>query len=177
MNQKRRSVIQTDRLCLCAIQDADEEALLQILTDPRVYATFMVPDLKSSEEAHRMFVRIKSLSDSEDRFVYGVYLDGTLIGLVNEVEKIEDSIELGFAIHPAHQRKGFATEILAACIVELFEMGFASVITGAFAENVASIRVMEKCGMTKLEKTESVEYRGEIHSCVFFSKSNTLCLC
>ena len=75
MNRKRRHTIQTDRLFLRAIQDIDEEALLQILTHPRVYATFMVPDLQSREEARGMFNRIKSLSEAEDRFVYGVYFE------------------------------------------------------------------------------------------------------
>ena len=52
-------------------------------------------------------------------------------------------------IAPAHQGKGFATEAVEACIEELFRMGFAHIRAGFFEGNVASCRVMEKCGMRK----------------------------
>ena len=75
-------------------------------------------------------------------------------------------------IHPEHQRKGFASEALTACMDELFEMGYTAVRTGAFEENVASIRVMEKCCMTRLEETEDIDYRNAVHHCIFFEKCN-----
>jgi RimJ/RimL family protein N-acetyltransferase len=56
----------------------------------------------------------------------------------------------------------------------LFDLGFEEIITGAFEENAASIRVMQKCGMTRLSKTDSIDYRAKTHNCVYFSikKSN-----
>ena len=40
---------------------------------------------------------------------------------------------------------------------------------GAFAENLSSIRVMEKCGMQKLAKRADIEYRGKLHRCVYYA--------
>ena len=52
----------------------------------------------------------------------------------------------------------------------LFAKGFREVVCGAFEENTASLRVMEKAGMEKLDITESIEYRGKVHNCVYYSK-------
>ena len=51
----------------------------------------------------------------------------------------------------------------------LFSEGFSAVKAGAFSENAASIRVMEKCGMTKTGETEQIEYRGKTHTCVYYA--------
>ena len=44
-----------------------------------------------------------------------------------------------------------------------------SVRCGAFPENTASIRVMEKAGMVREDFTEDIEYRGIMHHCVYYS--------
>ena len=38
-----------------------------------------------------------------------------------------------------------------------------------FEENIASKRVMEKCGMIPIGKEEYIEYRGVVHRCVYYS--------
>ena len=51
----------------------------------------------------------------------------------------------------------------------LWRHGFRKVIAGAFEENRASLRVMEKCGMTLQPETEDIDYRGKIHRCVYYA--------
>ena len=92
------------------------------------------------------------------------------MGFLNEVEKGNGEIELGLVIDPACKNRGYGTEALGAAMEELLCMGHRVVKTGAFAENAPSIRVMEKCGMTRLPQTEEVEYRGQRHCCVWFEK-------
>jgi len=41
-------------------------------------------------------------------------------------------------------------------------------MAGAFAENCASIRVMQKAGMQLMDKTELIEYRGQNRNCVYY---------
>ena len=41
----------------------------------------------------------------------------------------------------------------------------------AAGKNTASIRVMEKCEMTRLDEVTNIEYRGENHACVWFEKT------
>ena len=102
------------RLILQTIADKDEDAMLDLLTDPIVGKTYMIPEFPERAAARPLFEKIKGLSASE-KFVYGVYLDDTLIGFVNEVEIQGKTIELGYAYLPQYHNQGYATEVLLAC--------------------------------------------------------------
>ncbi len=128
----------------------------------------MIPDFSSREDAVLMFHKIKDLSYSDKHFEYGIYLKEQLIGFINDVETDDESIEIGYVIHPDMQGNGYATEILSATIRELFRMGYSVVKAGFFEENIASRRVMEKCGMRMVEKIDSIKYQGKIHRCFYY---------
>lgn len=162
--------IKTERLELKPISDKDRDNVIELLMDTEVKKTYMIPDFETEEQAEKMFLRLRDLSLSKDFYEVGIFLSDELIGFASEVERENDKIELGYAISPKHHNKGFATEMLKGMIEELFKDGFSEVVTGAFEENIASIRVMEKCGMEKLDKVEKIEYRGVVHNCVYYSK-------
>jgi RimJ/RimL family protein N-acetyltransferase len=172
MIKDKPSEIITERLCLRSIKDEDFEGLYRLLTNEIVAKTYILPEFKSKEEGIRLFLRLKELSQVNSRFVYGIALNGEIIGLINDVDICGEQIELGFAFHPDHHNKGYATESLKAAIKSLFDMGYTTVKTGAFETNLPSQRVMEKAGMTKLSETESIDYRGVTHKCVMFEISN-----
>ena len=162
-------LLTTEHLSLHGIGDCDLDNLLSIFMNEEVGKTYMVPDLSKREDGIDLFNRIKTLSNSEEKFVYGIYLDNDLIGLINEVYKDKDTIELGYVINPLYKNNGYATESLKASINELFKIGFKKVIAGAFENNIASMRVMEKAGMTRTEIIEVVEYRGNTYNCKMYS--------
>ena len=170
MKFTKSSTIHTERLCLRAINDGDVEEVLSIVTDKEVAKTYMLPDFETREDALKLFVSLKQLSSAADRFVYGIDLDGKIIGFINEVEIETDEIEVGFVISPNHKSNGYATEVLEASMDELFRLGFNKVKTGVFEGNLASMRVMEKSGMVLSGEEESVEYRGETHRCICYIK-------
>ena len=155
---------------LASLRAADLETMLDILTNDCVKQTYMLPDFPSREDAVPLFQRLVGLSGDSRRFVRGIYADETLVGFLNDVEIENGAIELGYVIHPRFQGNGYATEALGSAIGELFHLGFQAVITGAFRQNAASIRVMEKNGMTRIEKTEPIDYRGKTHICVYYTK-------
>ena len=161
--------ITTERLTLDAIKSKDFDALISILKDDTVSKTYMVPRLSTSDEEQRLFSAISTASHSRERYVYGIFLEGTLIGIINDTDIMGNKIELGYALHPLHFGKGYMTEALSALIAYLFSHGFKEIICGAFDHNKPSIRVMEKCGMTKKHKTEEITYRNQKHNCVFYS--------
>ena len=76
---KKVPMITTERLILRAIGDYDQEDMIDILTNEEVGKTFMIPDFKSREEEVKLFQVLKRLSESEERFVYGIYLENKLI--------------------------------------------------------------------------------------------------
>lgn len=156
---------------LKSISLEDREEMLDILTNPLVSETYMLPDFASREDALPLFHRLVELSQKRGRFVRGMYVGGRLVGFLNDVEIESSRIELGYVVHPGHWAKGYATAALRLAIAECFANGFREVITGAFEENTASIRCMEKAGMQKLPKTDEIEYRGRTHRCVYYSKT------
>lgn len=155
------------------ITEAEKAVMLELLTDGQIKQTYMLPDFPSIEDAVPLFQRLCGLSREEGRFVRGIFAEGTLVGFLNDVEIQNGSIELGYVIHPAHWGKGYATAALREAISQLFSLGYREVLAGAFAENPASIRVMEKAGMTRISKQDQIEYRGKIHSCVCYSKERS----
>ncbi|MBO7253038.1 MAG: GNAT family N-acetyltransferase [Oscillospiraceae bacterium] len=159
---------------LKAFQEIHQETMLDILTDPQVRLTYMLPDFSSREAAIPLFQRLMQLSQDSSRYVRGIFQDGELVGFLNDVEVQGTSIELGYVISPKHWNRGYATAALKLAIAEQFSRGFREVITGAFQENPASLRVMEKAGMTLLEKQDIIAYRGRDHICIYYSMQVTI---
>ncbi len=156
---------------LRAIHSGDRNRMLDILTDNTVSKTYMLPDFENREAATALFERLMTLSKDGSKYVRAIDLDGKLIGFLNHTDMHQHSIELGYVIHPAFHSHGYMTQALCLAIEELFAQGYQQIVTGAFSTNKASIRVMEKCGMTPLEKTEQIPYRGQIHSCIYYAKT------
>ena len=159
----------TERLELKPIQPESLESLTDLLTDTIVTKTYMVPDFPSREEARKLSQRLIDMSYQEERRVAGIYFGDTLIGILNQTDADGDRIELGYALLPQSHNRGYATEALRGAIAYCFDHGFREVTAGAFQENIPSIRVMVKCGMTKTALHEQVFYRGKDHECVYYS--------
>lgn len=172
MKRSKAPIISTERLQLRSLSRNDTDAIVEMLTNEEIIQTFMVPDFQSRNEAVKMFDILKQRSVSDAHFVYGVYLNDRIIGFMNDVDIRGTEIEIGYVIHPTQKNKGFATEMLSAAIQTLFSMGYSVVSAGAFEENTASRRVMEKCGMLRIAREEDIAYRGGIHHCIFYEIRN-----
>ena len=159
----------TQRLTVRPFLDGDREKMLEMLYDESIKKTYMIPDFKSVEAAEKLFSAFVRLSQDESRYVGAICLDGELVGFMNDTEIVDGTVEMGYVISPSHQNKGFCTEALCGAIQYLFEKGFSEVICGAFEENAASLRVMQKCGMKLLDKTDVIEYRGKNYNCIYYS--------
>ncbi len=161
--------LQTERLTLRPLSEKDDLALYRILSDERVAMTYMVPSFATEEEGLKLARRLRALSSGERILVVGIYHNDTLVGLLNETERTAETVELGYVVDPAHQNHGYASEALTAVIEALFAEEFFEITAGAFEFNLPSIRVMQKCGMTKTKKKAVVEYRGKLQPCVYYS--------
>ena len=152
---------------LRAFQESDWTRLAMLATSAEVNKTYMLPDFESVEKARPLFDRLTALSRDEKRYVRAIEEDGQFVGFCNDVEQDEDTVEIGYAICPDVWGRGYCTAALKLAIADLFEMGFSRVVAGAFVENPASLRVMEKAGMAPIEKVDEIEYRGHTHTCVY----------
>lgn len=159
----------TDRLEIKEIAQEDKEEVLDLLTDEIVGKTYMFPKFQNRSEAEPLFRRLVDFSHDDSRYVAGVYLDGRFIGMMNAVEFKGKQVEMGYAYLPAYYNQGYATEAFRGAISYLLDHGFETVLAGAFRCNLASMRVMEKCGMTKQDYTDEIEYRGVTHTCIYYA--------
>ena len=159
----------TERLEIKEITLADREEVLDLLTNEIVSKTYMLPEYKCREEAEPLFLRLVEMSQNSARFVTGIYLNGRFIGMMNETEIKDKQIEMGYAYLPAYYNCGYATEAFCGAIEYLLNHGFETVLAGAFEENPASLRVMEKCGMTRQTYTDTIDYRGTTHTCIYYA--------
>lgn len=74
-----------------------------------------------------------------------------------------DEFDIGFRFHQRFWNKGFASETARACIQLGFEKFNMETIVGrAMKENHASIRVLEKCGLTFLSDYQFDDEEGVI---------------
>lgn len=148
----------------------DRERMLDILTSEKVNRTYMLPDFEHREDALPLFLRLMEMSSNRSKYLRAIADGDGLVGFVNQVDLQDGEMELGYVIHPDFHGRGYMTRALELAMEEVFSLGCQKIITGAFSSNPASIRVMEKCRMTRIDKTDEIEYRGNVHTCVYYRK-------
>ena len=162
------NIISTDSLVLSPLSDNDYLSMIDLFTNEEIKKTYMIKDLISEEEKKRYFNIIKEYTLSKEHYAYGIYKDNSLIGFINDVEINDGEIELGYFISPKEWNHGYASEALKAMINMLFKLGFKKVICGHFIENPISGRVMQKCGMTLIDKKDVIHYHDIDHEVIYY---------
>lgn len=166
--QIRKEQLIASRLVLKPIDKIDQEDMLKIVKDPLVKKSYMLPDFTNKNEEELFFQKLMNVSHNIERFVYGIYSKNKIIGFLNEVSKENDEIEIGYFIASNEWNKGYATEALKVAIEELFRIGYKHVLAAHFESNPASGRVMQKCGMERIDKEEILTYRNVEHRCIYY---------
>ena len=147
--------VRTDRLLIRPLVADDVPALFAIRSRPEV-AQWMsgAPDdydafaeaFAAPERADTTLVMLR-----DDVVIGDLYLrvsDAWGQREVAEQTKATQA-EIGWSVDPSYAGQGYATEGAAELVRLCFEgLGLRRVTAGAFADNVASVRVMEKIGMT-----------------------------
>lgn len=110
----------------------------------------------------------------QERYAVGDFYDfavvlkstGRMIGTVGftSFDLPNHSAEVGYVISPDHQGKGYATEAVKALIAFGFEVcELARISAVCMKGNLASLRVMEKCGMKREGVLRNAVYaKGEM---------------
>ena len=96
---------------------------------------------------------------------YGIELKqtGRLIGNVSiRPDERAQTAEIGYTLHPAYHGKGYATQAAHALLTLAQQMPTIQTLVGNVdSRNLASIRVLEKIGMTKVAESPKTNIRGE----------------
>ena len=67
-------------------------------------------------------------------------------------------VEVGYGLAPSAQGKGYASEAVRALCERALASGATAVIAETHAGNVASERVLERCGFVVTERTDDMTY-------------------
>lgn len=165
--------IETERLVISRLEIGMAQALheLSLDEDNRRFVPDEVFETRE-EAADTIRFLLSCYEHGEGPLVYAVSLkDGSLAGYVQAVPLKEGKWEIGYHIGKKYTRRGFAAEALQAFLPEIFQKLGLSEITGVcLKDNIASIRVLEKCGFEK--QFEGLgDYQGkEKEICVFTYK-------
>lgn len=94
------------------------------------------------------------------RFAITLKKEHTLIGSIDVVDYINDFPEVGYCLSKTYWNKGYMTEALKAFTKHLFKNDFKKILIEADVNNIASNKVIEKCGFkfTHKEKKNIAQY-------------------
>jgi ribosomal-protein-alanine N-acetyltransferase len=147
-------VIETPRLLLRELTDADHAALYEMYQDPRMNRFIGGPPPPREEYWQKVH---ETWPAYYARHGFGLWAtvrkeDGRLMGrcglLAQEVEG-ERHVEVGYALAPEFRGRGYATEAAVASRDHAFRtLGVPHVISLILPGNAASVRVAERNGMT-----------------------------
>jgi RimJ/RimL family protein N-acetyltransferase len=148
--------METERLLLRRFTVADVDHLVELDSDPEVMRFLTngrptprevieresLPLMLSGYERLRGFGRMATFEKSSGAFLGWIGFDPP------EPGRPADEVELGYRLRRAAWGRGYATEGARALILVAFdELGVRRVFAQTMAVNLASRRVMEKCGM------------------------------
>jgi RimJ/RimL family protein N-acetyltransferase len=156
----------TERLLIRPVTTADLPRLYEIRAIPEVthWLTGRPTSYDDYVERYGTPERIAStlVTESEGRIVGDLFLSVESGWSQVEVraEAAHTQAAIGWLVDPAYAGRGLATEAAGELLRICFEdLGLRRVVAGAFADNVASIRVMEKIGM----RIETRSVRDALH--------------
>ncbi len=155
--------LETERIILRPLSADDAEAVLEWAGDERVN-TYLPYSLHRSPDDSRL--RLESLAKAENEYQWGSVRksDNKLIGSgVMHFHPDTGEWSFGYNIRYDYWNKGYTTEMTRGMIRSISEKYTPELITAeCAAENIASVRVMEKCGMTFVGFGEYSRYTGAV---------------
>jgi ribosomal-protein-alanine N-acetyltransferase len=144
-------IVTTERLTGRRARRDDLSYVFEIDRDPRVQRT-LFGQIQTEEQSRDRLERWLRMWE-EHGFGFWLFADGSrnTIGHAGVFPSVREpgEVEVGYVLKPAYWGQGFATEMTLVALQVGFErLGLKRIIAIAQDSNVASRRVMEKCGLT-----------------------------
>ena len=146
------SVIETERLNLREMSEADAAFVLEVLNDPGFIRFVGDRGVRTTEEAARYID--ERFAESYRQHGFGLWLveakdEGVPVGICGLLKRKElNVVEVGYAFLPPFRSKGYAFEAASAALRHARDvLGLARLYAVVNPDNDISIRVLEKLGM------------------------------
>ncbi len=145
-------ILETERLLLRTFTTEDARLIYELNRDPDVtrFTGDPITDIAHARQVLEQVILPQYVLYNHGR--WAVHAKPALefigwCGLKNRPERNE--IDLGYRFIKSTWGKGYATEAAFACIKYGFEkLGLKRIVGRAMPGNIASLKVLEKCGMT-----------------------------
>lgn len=161
-------LIRTERLALRPMVESDVDRIMEFWNLPDVLTWL----LRGPSTADGLIGWIAKAAENPHDHSQVVLLDDLVIGTVNmrlETGYIQPGgpehtvADFGYTFDPAYAGQGYATEAARAMVDHAFDvLGARRVKAGAFADNVASVRILEKLGMRREEYAVRDSWHAEL---------------
>lgn len=142
--------LETERLVLRRLRVEDAEPLFQGLRNQPEFLYYTNKKEVTLEEQKEIFKSIDEKYENLEYYNWAIVLKETdnIVGMINfRVENKNDSVEFNYATDNRFTGRGFMTEALRAVTeFALEKMEVNRIQGGCVVKNIASKRVIEKCG-------------------------------
>ncbi len=143
-------IVSTPRLILREFTLADAPSFFALNADPEVMRYTGDKPFADLAEAEALIAGYHWYrTHGYGRWTVVRAVDGAVLGWCGLRKQTSGEVDLGYRLHRQFWGRGYATEAALVCVRIGFEQFDMPYIIGRVARaNVASIRVLEKCGMT-----------------------------
>ena len=144
--------LETDRLILRPFKlDDAQEMFDNWASDPEVtkFLSFLPhQNIDVTKAIIKEWVEEYKNNPKTFRYASVLKSSGALIGAIDVVGFHDDIPEIGYCLSRKYWNNGYMTEACQALIKYLFTVGYRKIVIAANKDNLASIKVIEKCGFT-----------------------------
>jgi RimJ/RimL family protein N-acetyltransferase len=162
------ATLSTERLELRPVRDEDVDRIMEYRNLPEV-TRWLLRTQVTSESFRAAWLRAAASPDDRSMVVT---LGGVVIGTVSlDVSDgmgqpgmpLRTEAEIGYIFDPAYGGRGYATEAVTAMVAHAFDqMGIRRITAGCFADNHASVRILEKVGMRREQHGVGDSWHAEL---------------
>ena len=162
------SSIRTERLELRPVRDDDIDRILEYRNLPEVTRWL----LRTEVDPGSFRAAWQRAAEDPDDHSMAVTLAGLVIGTVS-LDVVDGmgqpgmpprtEAQLGYIFDPAHGGHGYATEAVTAMVAHAFDqLAVRRITAGCFADNLASVRILEKVGMRREQHGVGDSWHAEL---------------
>ena len=132
----------TKKIRLRIVEKDDYDFMMRLVNDPEV--TRYIRGMITNPEM--LWAWIQATNEHDHEYIVEL-MDGTPIGECSIFE-MDGTGEIGCMLLSAYWRMGYGTEVVESLLKLAKEMGVSTVMARTDNRNIASLRLLEKCGFT-----------------------------
>ena len=162
--KKLPSTLETERMIMQEITEADTDFIVELRSDPEAYRYFLAPHPLQKQE-HICWYRERYLKDdNQSSYIARLKSDNIAVGIFSAKQIDENKTEISYILSPAAHGKGLATE----AVLELESLCKKYIDVSAFTaqihmDNAPSIKFINRLGYTQKEHAgDFILYQKEI---------------